>query len=200
MPYLKPTMHRPEKSARTNRRTRSYASRVGSAVKFVGNLRRSARQLSSILLIITLLSTSAPAATPQVLSSAASSTYLGLALWLESSGWAATVNTLLTGQKKPKPTPEERQSKRDARVARLDISPGDVTLRMYERVIFAVNAVDAEGVPVGGVRYKWRAEHVERGRKAPISRMGEFEAPAPGTYKITVEARDSRPRRLFGTG
>ncbi|MDQ3803326.1 MAG: hypothetical protein M3416_05670, partial [Acidobacteriota bacterium] len=148
--------------------------------------RHAARALS-VLLCLSLLATSTPAA-PAVLKDIASGARLGVALWLDSSGWSAAVREVVTGQSRPGRVEEEQQEERDSRVTRVEISPGgEVTIRAGERVMFAAVAYDEEGAAVGGVRFKWQAEDVGRGRRTRISPAGEFAPRLPGTYRVTTE-------------
>ena len=152
-----------------------------------GSVRRGVARALCLVLILSLLSTSTPAA-PQTIIGAAGQWQLSLAFWFRASGWAATLRGALQGRSdRPAHKPQEKQNDRDARVARLQISPGDVTLRIGQRVIFAAIAYDLDGAPVGGVRYKWRARDVARHRRVKVSPSGEFEARMAGTYQVTVE-------------
>jgi RHS repeat-associated protein len=139
----------------------------------------------SVLLAMAMLANSTPAA-PRVLSVAAAGWSLNLGLWYASSGWKSAVGGLLQGQGAPAARAQESQGERDDRVAVVRIYPGDVTLSVGERVNFAAVAFDQGGEPVGGVRFRWGAQEAGRGRRARVSRQGEFEARAAGTYLITA--------------
>jgi RHS repeat-associated protein len=89
----------------------------------------------------------------------------------------------------PANKPQEKQEERDARVKRVQIYPGDVSVGLYERVAFAAVAYDADGNPVGGVSFSWSAQDEGHNNQATrISKRGEFEARVSGTFKVTVEA------------
>lgn len=87
------------------------------------SLRRRAVRAFSLLLCLSLLATSTPAA-PPVLKEMASGAWLGAALWLDSSGWSLALREVATGQLRPAAADEEQQEERDARVARVEVSPG----------------------------------------------------------------------------
>jgi RHS repeat-associated protein len=141
----------------------------------------------SLLLCLSLLATSAPAA-PLIFKELASEASLGAGLWFDSSGWSATLREILVGQRRPGAFKEQKQEERDARVARIEVLPGgELTARMGERIRFAAVAFDAEGATVGGVKFKWRVEDIERGRKTRISQSGQFEASARGVFKVVAE-------------
>src|ERR1044071_8870267 len=80
----------------------------------------------SVALVVAMLSTSAPAA-PAVFTGMASEWRGGFAFWLRSSGWADFFGQVAAGQSHKPPTPkaQERQEERDARVASIQIRPGD---------------------------------------------------------------------------
>ncbi|MDQ3802888.1 MAG: DUF4214 domain-containing protein [Acidobacteriota bacterium] len=139
------------------------------------------------MLCLSLTATSTPAA-PPVLKDLASGAWLGAALWLDSSGWSVALREVLTGQLRPGAAEEEQQEERDARVTRVEVSPGgEVTLRAGERVRFAAVAFDEQGGTVGGVKFKWQAEDLGRGRRTRISPAGEFAPRVPGAYRVTAE-------------
>lgn len=146
-----------------------------------------ATRMLSVLLCLSLLATSTPAA-PPILKDLASGARLGAALWLDASGWSSALLGALAGQRRPSAVKEQKQEERDGRVARVEISPGgELTARMGERVRFVATAFDEEGATVGGVKFKWQALDVERNRKTRISPSGQFEARALGVFNITVE-------------
>ena len=144
------------------------------------------RRAFSVALVLVMLSAQTPAA-PPVLKGVASEWRLGAALWLDASGWSATLRGLADGQPAPRTKKQEKQDERDARVARVQLSPAAATVRAGERVVFAALAYDKDGAPVGGVRFKWQALDAERGgRRMRVSRDGVFESPVEGTYTVKV--------------
>ncbi|MDQ3803341.1 MAG: hypothetical protein M3416_05745, partial [Acidobacteriota bacterium] len=151
------------------------------------SLRRHAARVFSLLLCLSLLATPTPAA-PLILKDLASGAWLGAVLWLDSSGWSVALREVLAGQLRPGAAEEEQQEERDARVMRVEITPGgEVTARVGERVRFAAVAFDKEGGTVGGVKFKWHAEDTGRGRRTRISPSGEFAPRTRGAFLVTVE-------------
>lgn len=153
--------------------------------------RRLARFLSravSLLLSLTLLSTSAPAA-PMVLSGVASEVKGGFAFWYRASGWADLLAQFAAGgQHRPTaPAAQERQEARTARVARVQLAPGDVTVHEGESVNFTAVGYDAADAPIGGLPLKWSGRDVGRDKPVRVSPRGEFKATAAGEYQVTVE-------------
>jgi RHS repeat-associated protein len=110
-----------------------------------------------------------------------------LKFWFHQSGWDATLKQTFSGQKKPDRKPQEKQKDRDARVARIEIYPGNVAVQVDERVAFTTVAFDQNGAPVGGVRVKWSCQDEDRNRAARVSQRGEFVATIPGKFKVTAE-------------
>lgn len=147
------------------------------------------RNLSRALclwLITSLLVTSTPAA-PQTVMGMAADVSASLKFWFHQSGWDATLRRAFLGQERPSPKPQEKQKDRDARVSRIEIYPGDVTVQVDERVAFAAVAYDLDGNVVGGVRVKWSCRDEDRNRDARVSQRGDFIATGPGKFKVTAE-------------
>ena len=136
---------------------------------------------------LTLLLTSSPAA-PPVLAGIVSDAHLSGMLWFEASGWSTTLKGMFNGQGRSAEHAQEKQSERDARVARLEIYPGDVTVNSGERIFFTAVAQNRDGAAVGGVKLLWSVQDVERNRAHHISPTGMFSAMNSGTYKVRVEA------------
>lgn len=145
--------------------------------------RRVLTKALSVFLIITILAVQAPAA-PRVVMGVAAEWRAGVALWFDSSGLSALASRL-AGAQRPSPVKQASQAQRNSRVARVEISPGDITIKEGDRVEFAAEALDAQGAPVGGVRFKWDAYDVDRNRPKHM-RDGMFEARAPGTFSVVA--------------
>ena len=139
------------------------------------------RMAISFALIVSLLASSTPAA-PQIIVDAAQEASVSFAFWYRTGG----LTKLLQGNSEPKR--QEKQSTRNAKVTRIEISPGDITVKRDHRVQFAAIAYGADDSPVGGVKIKWNAEDDKGKKRGPISPQGEFRAVAPGTFKITAAA------------
>ncbi|MGH9942801.1 MAG: hypothetical protein ACRD9R_10655, partial [Pyrinomonadaceae bacterium] len=86
----------------------------------------------------------------------------------------------------------ETQAERNARVRRIEISPGDVRLQVGDRISFAAVAYGGDDVPVGGVAFTWSGATEEGDSEAVVLQTGEVEARAPGRYKVEVEGAGRR--------
>src|SRR5712692_7150007 len=135
------------------------------------------------LLMLTLLCSSTPAA-PQTIVSVAKESSVSFLFWSRASGLAK----LLQGQGIGNARGQEKQADRDAKVSRLQIFPGDVTIHEGEQVSFAAAAYDKDDNPVGGVSFTWSAKDEDRISATRISPRGDFEAKVSGNFKVTVEA------------
>src|SRR5713226_444033 len=135
------------------------------------------------LLMLTLLCSSTPAA-PQTIVSVAKESSVSFLFWFRASGLAK----LLQGQGIGNARGQEKQADRDAKVSRLQIFPGDVTIHEGEQVSFAAAAYDKDDNPVGGVSFTWSAKDEDRISATRISPRGDFEAKVSGNFKVTVEA------------
>lgn len=144
--------------------------------------RRNASQAVCLVMVFCLLATSTPAA-PQAIVGAASASWTSAAFWFHSSGLAAR----LQGAHRTNPKKQEKQSDRDARVSRLRIQPGDVTVYEGQQIIFTATAYDANDAAIGGTQAKWSAQDAESQEAVRISQHGEFTATITGTFKITAE-------------
>lgn len=158
--------------------------RLGRCAK---SLRRNASQAVSLALVLAILCTSTPAS-PRVIVGVASELRVSFAFWLNSSETAAKLKEWATGEHKPSPLAQEGQDKRDMRVARVQIYPGDVTVKLGQTVIFTAVGYDYRDAAVGGVRFKWRGRDVGRDIPVQVSKRGDFKPRAVGTYTITAEA------------
>lgn len=157
-------------------RTSSHASRKSHL---------SGRFINSILVLM-LLSAQTPAA-PQVLTSVVQSWHLSTVFWLQGSGWTATLQGLANRQPAPALRAQEKQEERDARAARIQITPENATLLGGQPVFFTATAFDKDEAPVGGVRFTWQTVGGERGANSPITDNGYFSAERAGTYHLKVE-------------
>lgn len=165
---------------RRRRQRRSVFSR------FAGEVGQHLRGVLCAFLVVSLLATSTPAA-PQTIVGLAGEWQAGLAFWLRGNGLPAKVHRALTGQN-PELRPQERQEEREARVTRLQLYPGDTTIGLDDRVLFAAVAYDSNSAPVAGVRITWSAHDRGGNLAALLSRSGEVEGRVPGVFRITAEA------------
>jgi hypothetical protein len=147
--------------------------------------KRTLRRAVGLVLIVAILTVQTPA-TPRSVSEMASEIRSDLTFWFHSSGLAATLNHLISGQSSSQQP--ETQSDRDARVAIVNIIPGDLTIKLGEKAFFDALAHDNNAEQVGGVRFTWRAENVATNSQVKISQTGEFVGPAPGNYRVSAES------------
>lgn len=159
------------------------------------------RRLVSLLLIFVLCSNQVQA-TPQGFTLLGAELSHSLAFWWYNSGWAAKFAQKPAGAQDtrgwdgkgappntpPAPSVQEKQADRDRKVARLEISPRDVTIHTGEKVIFAVLAYDSAGNLVPGVKPTWDGSDENKKRRLSVSPRGEFISPVAGNYKVTVDA------------
>jgi len=163
---------------------KSRSTRARSALRHA--LRLVARQLRagrllSLALLTSILVSSTPAA-PRTIVTMASESATTLAFWFHSSGFAR----LTQGNGKAKG--QEKQAERDARIDRLQIFPGDLTIDLGERVRFSAIAFDQNNNAVGGVKIKWSGQAPNQSSHVRLTPQGEFEGIAPGSFVIKAEA------------
>jgi hypothetical protein len=115
------------------RRAPSTALRRGGLL-----IKRKAASALSLCLIICLLSASTPAA-PRVISAMAEQLRADTAYTFREGLFNLLAQAL--GDRAPIQR-QEKQQERDARVSRIEISPGDVTLQVGQRMIFAAAAAN----------------------------------------------------------
>jgi len=132
--------------------------------------------------MVSLLTVSTPAA-PQTIVGAARHASFSFGLWYRAGGLSEVLQRLGEGNL-PK---QEKQAERNARVTRLEISPGNVTVKRGERIQFAAIAYAADESSVSGVKIKWNVRDEGRKKGGPISQQGEFRALVPGEFTITAE-------------
>jgi RHS repeat-associated protein len=142
-----------------------------------------ASRVVSIALVLCLLSSSTPAATQTIVAVAKESS-VSFAFWFNSSGLAKLVQGRGVGNARR----QEKQAERDAKISRLQISPGDVTIGLGERVRFSAAAYDQDNNALGGVKIKWSCQSSVKGPRVRQMPHGEFEGIAPGSYTIVAEA------------
>ncbi len=136
----------------------------------------------SITIILCLLLVSTPAA-PQMILAVAKDRQVGLTFWLYSSGLAKWLQRNGGASSRV----QEKQRDRDAKINRIQIFPGNVTIDVSDHVRFSAIAYGLDDNPIGGVKARWRAQNSLSGRRSRISQYGEFEATGPGTFTVTAE-------------
>ena len=142
----------------------------------------SIKPLCSAFLIFCVLSTSTPAA-PRTIVDFVNDQRTELAFWYYSNG----LSKLFQGRSAPNPQLPEKQSDRDAKVEHIEISPGNVTIDLAQRVNFVAVAYDRDGNTVGGVKIKWSAEGSAPPRHVRISPHGEFQPRFAGIFTVTAQ-------------
>ncbi len=164
-------------------KSRQRTFRLSCGAKWVA---RTANRAASLLLVLAILCSSTPAA-PKVTVGLAQEWKTSFSFWLGSSGTAAKVKGWFTGAA-PSQQHQERQDERDIQVSRIQIYPGDVTIKTGQTVIFDAVAYDYQDSPVGGIRFTWRGHDVGRDRAVRVSKRGDFKPREAGTYTITAES------------
>ena len=149
-------------------------------------LRTLAVRSVGLLITFSLLANSTPAAA-KTLVDVTTSTKADLTLWMQLNDVKPQLTHFFFGdeQKHPK---QEKQSERDARVSRLEILPGDVTIQEGQSVNFTAVAFDRDNSQVGGVKIRWSARDEGRGRGVFINQRGDFTGKADGNYRVIAEA------------
>ena len=140
--------------------TKSLRKLFAKGQNFNGEQRRAliASRVVSVALVLCLLSSSTPAAAQTIIAVAKESS-TSFAFWFNSSGLAKLVQGRGLGNAKR----QEKQAERDAKISRLQIFPGDVTIDLGERVRFSAIAYDQDNNPVGGVKIKWSGQSSVQG-------------------------------------
>src|SRR2546430_3739919 len=101
----------------------------------------------SIALVVCLLCSSTPAA-PQTIVAVTNEASVSFLFWFHSN----EIHKLLQGQGPGNGHAQEKQSDRDAKVTRLQIFPGDVTVDVNDHIRFSAVTFDRDGNTVGGVK------------------------------------------------
>src|SRR6266404_9436699 len=142
------------------------------------------RQTATVTIAICLLSSSTPAA-PQTIVAVTRESWASFAFWYSANGG---LRRLLQGRGNGNERAQEKQADRDAKVSRLQIFPGDVTIDLSDHVRFTAVAYDRDNNSVGGVKVKWSGQGAIPQTRVRISPHGEFEAMTPGSFTITAQA------------
>jgi RHS repeat-associated protein len=169
--------------------------------------RRFGRQCISLILVMTLITNPLLAAPEGFISLGHQMNYSASFWWYNSGLAAKTAKWFKQGQQntpkgwdgkgaapntRPEPKEPEKQSDRDFKVQRIEISPGDVTIQTGEKIIFSAIAYDVRGNMVPGVKFTWDGSDENKNRKMSVTQRGEFYSPVAGKYKVTVEALGKR--------
>jgi RHS repeat-associated protein len=150
-----------------------------------GFVRCRARRAVVLILLLSLLSTAMPAA-PQTMMRLTSDLSTSLSFWYHHRGWDAKLMQI-RGRGRAADKSQERQEDRSARISRVEIFPGDVTIQVDEQVFFAAVAYDQQGRAIGGASVTWSCLDEGRNRAASISQRGDFLGSTPGKFNVTAE-------------
>ena len=154
---------------------------------FAGAVCRNFGKALSVMLIVSLLATSTPAA-PQTIVALTKEYTVSLAFWFNASGWRKAASRLIQGHW-PRAPRQEKQEERNARISRIQIYPDKVTLDLGQHVFFSAIAYDSENTPVSGATIKWSGKDSGSGRRIALSPQGEFEATRAGSFRVVAEVR-----------
>jgi hypothetical protein len=146
--------------------------------------RRWTHRLVSLFVALCLLSSTTVAA-PRAIADVSQQWHADVAFWLKANDLIPKLWNFIT-QQKANPKQNEPQSARDARVSRIQIFPGDVTVEEGQQVNFTAVAYDAQNSPVGGVKFDWTTQDEDQRRDPAQAPRGLFVARGRGNYKITV--------------
>lgn len=73
-----------------------------------------------------------------------------------------------------------------SQISRIEIQPGEVTIRQGEPVHFTATAYTVEGDAIGGLRFDWTVQDVGRNRNPRPLANGRFRAESAGSFLITT--------------
>lgn len=160
-------------------------------------------KIINILLIIALLAVQTPAAPAVIMGDAVGwQSEFAFAFLRAKTWWTKRL------VKQGRAIGQDKQRDRDAKVARLEIHPHDVTISNGVPLHLAAIAYDSNGNPIGGVKVAWQGEQQTvignladtlgkaingtLGIEIPVSPHGEFVPFLPGTAKITAKTANGR--------
>lgn len=90
---------------------------------------------------------------------------------------------------RPRPEPQVLESKQDreAKIARVQIFPGDITIETGQQAVFNAVAYDKGGSSISGLDVSW--EGLDEDKKAPItvSQQATFSSGKPGKFNLTAD-------------
>src|SRR5690349_1175277 len=150
----------------------------------VTNVNRGFSRVVCLLIVMSLLCNSTPVAAATIVG-VSEEWSVSFTLWLQTSGSLTALKRLLAGEYWSNASAPQKQSDRNARVKRIQISPGEVTARIGEVVRFSAIAYAENGDTIGGVQFHWRARSDDEGETL-ISNAGEFSSLVAGKFKVSV--------------
>jgi RHS repeat-associated protein len=146
-------------------------------------LHRLAGQALCLLIILSLLATSAPAA-PQSIVGAANEFAQDIRFGFISGGWLKKLSAQFGGTSHAASDNNQNEQIRNVRIV-----PGSITLQRGQTAVFAALAYNADNELLSGVDFKWTSRDAGRGRQPERLVAGKFRSLNPGTFKITAKAR-----------
>jgi RHS repeat-associated protein len=134
----------------------------------------------SLLLVFSLLTISTPAA-PSTITAGINSSYQNVRFGFLSSWMAIEFPNWIAGFFSTTPVTSENTP-----INRIQILPGDISIRQGEQVVFTAIAYDAQDAPVSGVDFEWSAADTGRGFESFSIQDGRFEPWVFGTFTVTA--------------
>jgi RHS repeat-associated protein len=171
------------------------AKRMQAGARGLPTINPNSRCALGLVLMMSLLVNSTPAAAQTVLN-VTTEWHASLGFWLRANNLPLKLSRTLS-MRQSSPPPQERQEIRDGKIDSLRIYPGDVSLKVGERVTLAAVAYDEEGNSIGGVQMKWSARDEGNKHLARLSPQGEFQPDTPGNYNVVVEAGGKRAQIII---
>jgi RHS repeat-associated protein len=140
------------------------------------------RKMICSLLIVTLLAQTTPAMHINLLTNARELKN-DFAFAFGSSALLAFLGNSLTGGKTK--ANEDEESRKT--IKQIRVEPQIAEMLEGDKVAFSAIGLDAEGNPVGGLKFSWSCYDLGAKQGSPISRNGVFAPTYPSDYRITVE-------------
>ncbi|MBO0800433.1 MAG: hypothetical protein J2P31_16570, partial [Blastocatellia bacterium] len=88
----------------------------------------------------------------------------------------------------PRPKAQETQAGRNARVARVEVIPAEVTVKPDQAVEFIVIGYDANGAPVSSLPFEMSGAEENGGEQVKLTDKRKFAAAKEGDYLVKVNA------------
>ncbi len=140
-------------------------------------------QFVCAMLIISILSVSTPAVAPRTIAGSLGELYRNIRFNFLSSnltanigGWASSFLLFFSASKS-----------KSQQINRIEILPGDVTVSQGEEVDFSAVAYTNEGDTVGGLKFEWTVEILDRVIRLQPMRNGRFKSKIPGNYIVSAK-------------
>lgn len=162
----------------------TFISRVRK-LRVLNYTRRIASRALCSLLVLSLLATSIPAAAPRTTVVTLNEYYQDIRITWLSSNFGAVLGKW-TDILVPSFFANKQQTQT---VSRIEIQPGgNLTIRQGEPVNFTAIGYSSEGIPVGGLKFKWEIRDLSRNSSAHNLPNGTFHARSTGKFLVKAEA------------